>query len=165
MLAKMMIRMMITTITIYTITCTCQLQVQFSIVKRLPYKKLWLPWHLFTITLNAKLTVMVKCYTQYWKIQNEVYLNEINLTWSLFILGLCLCGSLMEVFKLPIGDLCRNINCQIYSSLAMATKTVTTCSAELLRGALANYKKWWCIYLCFKTYNRFLFFGKTKKPF
>lgn len=96
MLAKMMIMMKITTITVYTITCTCRLQVQFSIVKRLPYKKLWLPWHLFTITLNAKLTVMVKCYTQYWKIQNEVYLNEINLTWSLFILGLCLCGSLME---------------------------------------------------------------------
>lgn len=69
------------------------------------------------------------------------------------------------VFKPPIGNLCRNINHQIYSSLAMATKTVTTCSAELLRGALANYKKWWRIYLCFKTYNRFLFFSKTEKPF
>ena len=45
------------------------------------------------------------------------------------------------VFKPPIGNLCRNINRQIYSSLATATKTVTTCSAELLRGALANYKK------------------------
>lgn len=45
------------------------------------------------------------------------------------------------VFKPPIGDLCQNINRQIYSSRAMATKTVTTCSAELLRGALANYKK------------------------